>query len=68
MIRMLNAWTGTEMFVAADRVDEYLAAGCVLAADAAAKAEPVKDEPKKAEPKPTVKKAPAGVRGGIRKC
>ena len=59
MVRMLNAWTGTEMFVADDRVNEYLAAGCVLAAEPAAKAEPVKDEPKKVEPKPTVKKAPA---------
>ena len=57
MVPMLNAWTGTEMFVAEDRVDEYLAAGCVLAADSAAKAETVKEEQKKADPKP--KKAPA---------
>lgn len=57
MVRMVNAWTGTEMFVADDRVDEYLAAGCSLAAEAATKAETVTDEPKKAEPKP--KKAPA---------
>ncbi len=56
MVRMINAWTGTEMFVADDRIDEYLAAGCVLAADSATKAETVKDEPK-VEPKP--KKAPA---------
>ena len=56
MVRMLNAWTGTEMFVADDRVDEYLAAGCILAADSATKAETVKDEPKKAAPKKTTAK------------
>lgn len=60
MVRMINAWTKTEMYVAEDRVNEYLAAGCVLAADSVtAKAEPVKEEPKKAEPKAEPKKAPA---------
>lgn len=58
MVRMINGWTGTEMFVADDRVDEYLAAGCSLAADSVTKkAEPVTEEPK-AEPKEP-KKAPA---------
>lgn len=56
MVRMINGLTGTEMFVADDRVDEYLAAGNILAADSVtAKAEPVKEEPKKA----TTKKATA---------
>ena len=52
MVRMINGWTGTEMFVAEDRKDEYLAAGHRLAAEAPApkKAEPVKEEPKKAAP------------------
>ena len=59
MVRMINGWTKTEMFVADDRVDEYLAAGCILAADSVAeKAESVKEEPKKAEPKAEPKKAP----------
>lgn len=58
MVRMINAWTGTEMFVADDRVDEYLAAGCHLAAETATKAEAVKVEPKEAKPKPAAKKAP----------
>lgn len=59
MVKMINAWTKTEMFVAEDRVDEYLAAGCILAVKPAInKAESVKEEPKKAEPKAEPKKAP----------
>lgn len=59
MVRMINAWTKTEMFVAEDRVDEYKAAGCILAADSVtANAEPVKVEPTEAEPKAEPKKAP----------
>ncbi len=47
------------MFVAEDRVEEYKAAGCVLAADSVTKkAEPVKEEPK-VEPKSEPKKVPA---------
>lgn len=58
MVRLIS-WTGTDMFVAEDKVDEYLAAGCRLAADSApAKAESVKEEPKEAEPKAEPKKAP----------
>ena len=58
MVRMIS-WSGTEMYVAEDRVDEYTAAGCVLAAETAAKAEPVKEQPKKATPSKstTAKKA-----------
>lgn len=62
MRRMLNGFTNTEMFVADDRVDEYLAAGHVLAADppVTKKAETVKEEPKKVEPvKAEPKKVPA---------
>lgn len=33
MIRMINVFTKTEMWVADDRVDEYKAAGHTLAAD-----------------------------------
>lgn len=39
-VRMVNRLTGTEMFVAENRVDEYLAAGHKLAA------EPVKEPAK----------------------
>lgn len=58
-MRRMISWSGTEMYVADDRVNEYLAAGCVLAADSAAKAEPVKEQPKKATPpkSTTAKKA-----------
>lgn len=60
MKRMINGFTNTEMFVADDRVDEYLAAGHVLAAKTVTKkAETVKEEPKKVEPvKEEPKKAP----------
>lgn len=50
MIKFINALTGTEMLVADDRKEEYLAAGHRLAASfsvKAKKAEPVKEEPKK---------------------
>ena len=47
MVKMIS-WAGTEMYVAEDRVDEYLAAGCALAAVPAKKAESVKAQPKKA--------------------
>ena len=41
MVKMVNASTGTEMWVADDRVDEYKAAGHILAA-----VDEKKDEPK----------------------
>lgn len=69
MVRMINCWTNTEMLVADDRVDEYKAAGCILAAKAEkptveAPTEKVdvpkeKVEPKKAEPKKTTRKVTA---------
>lgn len=49
MIKFINALTGTEMLVADDRKDEYLAAGHRLAAvSPVKKAETVKAEPNKA--------------------
>lgn len=57
MIKFINSLTGTEMFVADDRKEEYLAAGHVLAVKppvVAKKAETVKEEPKKE----VIKKAP----------
>ena len=54
MIRFINLSTGTEMLVADDRMEEYLAAGHRLAADNSADAE--KAETVSTE---TVKKAPA---------
>lgn len=44
MMKMLNGFTGTEMWVADDRVDEYKAAGHRLAAES--EKPTVKDEPK----------------------
>lgn len=44
MMRMINGFTGTEMWVADDRVDEYKAAGHKLAAES--EKPTVKDEPK----------------------
>ena len=57
MIKFINSLTGTEMFVADDRKEEYLAAGHILALKppvVAKKAETVKEEPKKE----VIKKAP----------
>ena len=57
MIKFINSLTGTEMFVADDRKEEYLAAGHKLAVKppvVAKKAETVKEEPKKE----VIKKAP----------
>ena len=54
MVRMISAWTGTEMLVADDRVNEYLGIGHTLPQDNTKKPieEPVKKvEPKKEEPK-----------------
>lgn len=47
MIKFINALTGTEMLVADDRKEEYIAAGHRLAAaPLAKKVEPVKEETK----------------------
>ena len=52
MIKFINALTGTEMLVADDRKEEYIAAGHKLAAEPLAKrVEPVKEEPKRIPPK-----------------
>ena len=59
MVTFINSLTGTEMFVADDRKEEYLAAGhklAVKASDIAKKTESVKTEEKKVVPKAT--KAP----------
>ena len=48
MVTFINSLTGTEMLVADDRKEEYLAAGHKLAAIPSAKeAETVQEEPKK---------------------
>lgn len=46
MVRMINKLTGSDMYVAEDRVKEYTAAGHKLAAAAAGK-EPAKKTAKK---------------------
>ena len=52
MVKMINRQFGNEMWVAEDRVDEYLAAGNVLAAG------PVPIDAAVPKPKKTKKKAP----------
>ena len=47
MVKFINKFTGTEMLVANDRVEEYKAAGHRLAADLCAR--PNKEEPKQAK-------------------
>lgn len=60
MIKFINAFTGTEMWVADERQDEYIAAGHRLAADPVSKpTEVVDEEPKKVVKKTTTKKATA---------
>lgn len=59
MIKFINSLTGTEMLVADDRKEEYIAAGHRLAAVSPVrtkKAETVKEEPKTYN-KPTSKKS-----------
>lgn len=60
MVKFINALTGTEMFVADDRKEEYMAAGHRLAAVPSAvakKTETVKEEPKKTSYKAPAKKS-----------
>jgi len=57
MVKFINWLTGNEMYVAEDRVEEYLAAGHKIAGTPMA----VKAEPKP-EPKKTRKKASKGSR------
>lgn len=61
MIEMLNPFTGTNFWVADDRVDEYKAAGFPLAADLEKPKVEVKKvekapEPKEEEPKKTTRR------------
>ena len=51
MVKFINRFTGTEMWVADDRKDEYIGAGHTLAPEAC----PV-EKPKKEPEKKTVKK------------
>lgn len=55
MIKLINRMTNTEMWVADERKDEYLAAGHVLAAEISAKptetVEAKEEQPKKAATK-----------------
>ena len=55
MVKLINSLTGTEMFVADDRKEEYLAAGHKLAVIPVAK----KTEPTPVEPKKEIRKTPA---------
>lgn len=57
MTKLINAFTGTEMWVADERQDEYIAAGHKLAADPVSKPAKVVDEEPKKVVKATVKKA-----------
>ena len=63
MIRFINRITGSEMWVASDRVEEYKAAGHILAADLGTRPKvpkPVKEEKDEAavveKPKTVVRK------------
>lgn len=56
MVKFINAYTGTEMWVAEDRVEEYKAAGHKLAADVAEAVKPTKDEEPKPKRRKTTKK------------
>ena len=59
MVRFINRFTNTEMWVADERKNEYLAAGHSLAADALSAKPAVDSEPeeKKVVKKTTTKKA-----------
>lgn len=58
MVKLINAFTDTEMWVADERQDEYIAAGHKLAAAPVSKpTEVVDEEPKKVVKKTTEKKA-----------
>lgn len=58
MVKLINAFTDTEMWVADERQDEYIAAGHKLAAAPVSKpTEVVDEEPTKVVKKTTAKKA-----------
>lgn len=50
MVKLINKVSGGEMWVADDRVEEYVAAGHKLAADSSAK-KPTRKPPRKGAPK-----------------
>ena len=58
MIKFKNRLTGSDMWVSSERVEEYKAAGHILAADLGTrpKAEPVKAEVEPAAEEPKAKK------------
>ena len=65
MKRFINTMTGTEMWVADNRVDEYKAAGHKLAADVGNEVDtkkPADDDLVEAEPKEAVEAAPKKTR------
>lgn len=47
MVRLINTWTGIEMYVAEDRLEEYLNAGHIKPADEAPKDEKTATKSKK---------------------
>lgn len=55
MVEFINAFTGTQMWVADERVEEYKAAGHKLAAEPSAATMPT-EKPKKAPTKKTATK------------
>ena len=58
MVKLINAFTGTEMWVADERLEEYIGAGHRLASSEVSKpTEVVDEEPKKVVKKTTTKKA-----------
>ena len=58
MVKFINKLTGTEMWVANDRVEKYKAAGHALAADLGTKpvVKPVPEQKASAKPAETAKK------------
>ena len=56
MVRLINATTGTDMWVANERLNEYMAAGHKPAADATEAQSDAKTAPAKTAKKKTAKK------------
>ena len=54
MVRLINTWTNTEMYVAEDRLEEYLNAGHIRPTDEALKDEKTATKSKKTTTKKTV--------------
>lgn len=60
MVKLISAWTGTEMLVADDRVDEYLGMGHTLPQETTKK--PIEEPAKKVETKEEPKVEPKPVK------